>query len=119
MGRNIATSALLPSDSEHCRQLLEPWVISAMPSTSSRWRKIIAKDTRHWRIKVLKRRLKGLLSGNLSSALRYRTADHVKKTYGRTWSGESLPSLFSFTRLTGHLVIVIGPTLHLSEKGHL
>jgi SAM-dependent methyltransferase len=92
LGREIDTSALLPSDGEHCRQFLEPWVISAMPSTSSRWRKIIANDTRHWRVKVLKRRLKGLLSGNLSSALRYRTADHVKKTYGRTWSGESWPS---------------------------
>jgi hypothetical protein len=40
----------------------------------------------------LKRRLKGPLSGSPSSALRHRTPDHVKKTYGRTWSGESLPS---------------------------
>jgi len=32
------------------------------------------------------------LSGNLSSALRYRTAEHVKKTYGRTWSGDDWPS---------------------------
>jgi SAM-dependent methyltransferase len=63
-----------------------------MPSTSTQWQKILARDTRHWRVKIWKHRLKGLLSGNISSALRYRTADHVKKTYGRTHSGEDWPS---------------------------
>lgn len=72
--------------------MLDPWVISAMPSTSTQWQKILARDTRHWRVKIWKHRLKGLLSGNISSALRYRTADHVKKTYGRTHSGEDWPS---------------------------
>ncbi|MEE8454909.1 MAG: class I SAM-dependent methyltransferase [Limibaculum sp.] len=92
MDKDIGASALSPEDSQHCRRLLDPWVVSAMPSTSPRWRKILARDTRHWRVKIWKHRLKGLLSGDSSSALRYRTAGHVKKTYGRTWSGGDWPS---------------------------
>jgi len=92
LDKDIGAVVLLPEDSQHCRRLLDPWVVSAMPSTSPRWRKLLAQDTRHWRVKIWKHWLKGLLSGNITSALRYRTAAHVKKTYGHTWSGNDWPS---------------------------
>ena len=92
MGNDIKADALIPEDSRHCRRLLDPWLISAMPATSPEWKKIIARDTRHWRAKLWKHWLKGLLKGDISSALQYRTADHVKKTYGRTFAREERPS---------------------------
>lgn len=92
MDNHIDAHALVPADSQHCRRLLDPWVINAMPATSGKWRKIIAKDTLHWRVKYWKHWLKGLLKGDIASALQYRTADHVKKTYGRTFAHEDRPS---------------------------
>lgn len=86
------TKALAPQDPEHCRRLLDDWVISTMPSTNARWRRILAQDTGRWFGKIWKRRLQGLFSGKMSSALRYRDAAHVRKTYGRTWTSVDWPS---------------------------
>ena len=92
MDNDIGRSAIAPDDSQHCRRLLDRWLVGTMPTSSLRWRKILARDTRHWRGKIWKYRLKGLLAGNISTAIRYRTADHVKQTYGRTWGGEDWPA---------------------------
>jgi SAM-dependent methyltransferase len=72
--------------------MLDPWVVSAMPATSLRWRKILARDSLRWHAKIWKRWLKGLRSGNLSAAPRFRTADYVKQTYGATWRKEDWPA---------------------------
>lgn len=92
LNTTIDTDTLAPTEREHSRRLLDPWVVTTMPTSSIRWRAILARDLWHWRGKLWKRRLKGLLARNISKAVQYRTADHVKKTYGRTWSGEEWPT---------------------------
>ena len=83
---------IAPEDKGHCRELLDPWVIRSMPTSDPEWRRILAKDLWHWRGKLWKNRLKGMVSGNMKAATRFRTADHVRKTYGRTWGKQDWPS---------------------------
>ena len=82
---------LRPEDPDHCRGLLDPWVVSTFRRRGLAWKWIRARDAAHWRFKIVKRMALSRYSPGVRPVSAYRTEAHIERTYDRTWASVGWP----------------------------
>lgn len=87
----ISSNDLIPANVAPWFEFLEPWISHSAPINSMGWRREKLGDYLHLKGKIIKRNVKHFVSGKNRSSSDYRTSDHVKKTYGETWSTVDWP----------------------------
>ncbi len=89
--KSISLQDIIPEKDDHWLELLEPWTVKAMPVSNALWRLELLADYFHWKGKIVKYTFQAKTPTGMKSSLNYRTSDHVKLSYGPSWSKADWP----------------------------
>lgn len=82
---------LAPPTPDHCRSMLDDWVVESMPLSSATAQKVLTGHERRMRVKHVERTLKSLV-GLDKPVTSFRSPGFVKNEYERIWTSYDWPS---------------------------